>query len=53
MKSSNRENLELSVERGLWATHRNNEAKLNEAFDTCDHVILIFSVNETRHFQVL
>lgn len=52
VKSSNRENLELSVERGLWATHRNNEAKLNEAFDTCDHVILVFSVNETRHFQV-
>jgi cleavage and polyadenylation specificity factor subunit 4 len=52
VKSNNRENLELSVERGLWATHRNNEAKLNEAFDTCDHVILVFSVNETRHFQV-
>ncbi|CAM6088244.1 unnamed protein product [Calypogeia fissa] len=51
VKSSNRENLELSVERGLWATHRNNESKLNEAYDTCDHVILIFSVNETRHFQ--
>lgn len=52
VKSSNRENLELSVERGLWATHRNNEAKLNDAFDTCDHVLLVFSVNETRHFQV-
>ncbi|KAG6541916.1 hypothetical protein Mapa_016641 [Marchantia paleacea] len=51
VKSSNRENLELSVERGLWATHRNNESKLNEAYDSCDHVILIFSVNETRHFQ--
>lgn len=52
VKSSNRENLELSVARGLWATHRNNEAKLNEAFDSCDNVILIFSVNETGHFQV-
>lgn len=51
VKSSNKENLELSVERGLWATHRNNEAKLNEAFDSCEHVILVFSVNETRHFQ--
>lgn len=51
VKSSNRENLELSVARGLWATHRNNEAKLNEAFDSCDNVILIFSVNETGHFQ--
>eukprot|EP00249_Psilotum_nudum_P018908 c27014_g1_i1 orf=264-2606(+) len=51
VKSSNRENLELSVERGMWATHRNNEAKLNDAFSSCDNVILIFSVNETRHFQ--
>ncbi|MCO5562154.1 hypothetical protein L7F22_015780 [Adiantum nelumboides] len=51
VKSSNRENLELSVARGLWATHRNNEAKLNDAFDSCDNVILIFSVNETGHFQ--
>ena len=40
------------MERGLWATHRNNEAKLNDAFDSCDHVLLVFSVNETRHFQV-
>ncbi|MCO5613486.1 hypothetical protein L7F22_067763 [Adiantum nelumboides] len=51
VKSSNRENLELSVARGLWATHWNNEAKLNDAFDSCDNVILIFSVNETGHFQ--
>ncbi|KAJ7535320.1 hypothetical protein O6H91_12G027700 [Diphasiastrum complanatum] len=51
VKSNNRENLELSVQRGVWATHRNNEAKLNEAFDTSDNVILVFSVNETRHFQ--
>lgn len=51
VKSSNRENLELSVMRGLWATHRNNEAKLNDAFDSCDNVVLVFSVNETGHFQ--
>ncbi|CAI5479552.1 unnamed protein product, partial [Closterium sp. Yama58-4] len=35
----------------MWATHRNNEGKLNEAYESCDSVILIFSVNETRHFQ--
>eukprot|EP01018_Ginkgo_biloba_P031296 Gb_21280 [translate_table: standard] len=35
----------------MWATQRNNEGKLNEAFDSCDNVILIFSVNRTRHFQ--
>ncbi|MCO5594507.1 hypothetical protein L7F22_048539 [Adiantum nelumboides] len=51
VKSCNRENLDLSVTRGMWATHRNNEAKLNEAFDSCDNVILVFSVNETSHFQ--
>ena len=52
MKSCNRENLELSVQQGVWATQRSNEAKLNEAFDSVEHVILIFSVNRTRHFQV-
>nr|GFC57800.1 cleavage and polyadenylation specificity factor 30 [Tanacetum cinerariifolium] len=35
----------------LWATQRSNEAKLNEAFDSVENVILIFSVNRTRHFQ--
>ena len=52
MKSCNRENLELSVQQGVWATQRSNEAKLNEAFDTVEHVILVFSVNRTRNFQV-
>lgn len=51
VKSCNRENLELSVQQGVWATQRSNEAKLNEAFDSVEHVILIFSVNRTRHFQ--
>ncbi|CAI9089659.1 OLC1v1024274C1 [Oldenlandia corymbosa var. corymbosa] len=51
VKSCNRENLELSVQQGVWATQRSNEAKLNEAFDSVDHVILIFSINRTRHFQ--
>lgn len=52
VKSCNRENLELSVQQGVWATQRSNEAKLNEAFDSTENVILIFSVNRTRHFQV-
>jgi hypothetical protein len=52
VKSCNRENLELSVQQGVWATQRSNEAKLNEAFDSAENVILIFSVNRTRHFQV-
>ena len=53
VKSCNRENLEFCTTRGVWATQRSNEAKLNEAFDSADNVILIFSVNRTRHFQVL
>ncbi|XP_009109585.2 30-kDa cleavage and polyadenylation specificity factor 30 [Brassica rapa] len=51
VKSNNSENFELSVQQGVWATQRSNEAKLNEAFDTVNNVILIFSVNRTRHFQ--
>ncbi|CAN4081994.1 unnamed protein product [Withania somnifera] len=53
VKSCNRENLELSVQQGVWATQRSNEAKLNEAFDSVENVILIFSINRTRHFQGL
>lgn len=45
VKSCNLENFELSVQRGVWATQRSNEAKLNEAFDSVANVILIFSVN--------
>ncbi|KAL0363623.1 UNVERIFIED_CONTAM: cleavage and polyadenylation specificity factor 30 [Sesamum calycinum] len=52
VKSCNKENLELSVQQGVWATQRSNEAKLNEAFESVDNVILIFSVNKTRHFQL-
>ncbi|KAL3851522.1 hypothetical protein ACJIZ3_013404 [Penstemon smallii] len=51
VKSCNIENLELSVQQGVWATQRSNEAKLNEAFESVENVILIFSVNKTRHFQ--
>lgn len=51
VKSCNRENLELSVQQGVWATQRSNEAKLNEAFDSVENVILIFSVNRTQNFQ--
>ncbi|XP_078166580.1 cleavage and polyadenylation specificity factor 30 isoform X2 [Carex rostrata] len=51
VKSCNRENLEISVQQGVWATQRSNEAKLNEAFESTDNVILIFSINRTRHFQ--
>ncbi|XP_010926956.1 zinc finger CCCH domain-containing protein 45 [Elaeis guineensis] len=51
VKSCNRENLEISVQQGVWATQKSNEAKLNEAFESSENVILIFSINRTRHFQ--
>jgi hypothetical protein len=51
VKSCNRENLEISVQQGIWATQRSNEAKLNEAFESIENVILIFSINRTRNFQ--
>lgn len=51
VKSCNRENLEISVQQGVWATQRSNEAKLNEAFESIENVILVFSINRTRHFQ--
>jgi len=51
VKSCNRENLEISVQQGIWATQRSNEAKLNEAFESTENVILIFSINRTRNFQ--
>ncbi|KAL5731670.1 30-kDa cleavage and polyadenylation specificity factor 30 [Ranunculus cassubicifolius] len=51
VKSCNPENLELSVQQGVWATQKTNEAKLNEAFESTENVILIFSINRTRHFQ--
>ena len=51
MKSLNHPNIGRSIQRGVWATQIHNEEKLNEAYNTCDHVILIFSVNSSGHFQ--
>jgi cleavage and polyadenylation specificity factor subunit 4 len=52
INSSSRANLETAVRHGTWATsHRQNESKLNAAFDTSDNILLFFSVNESHHFQ--
>jgi hypothetical protein len=50
MKSFSENHLKISAEKGIWATQRINEGKLNDAFRKCD-VVLVFSVNESRHFQ--
>lgn len=50
IKSSNKENVELSQKHSEWATTVNNQKKLNEAF-LSSYVILIFSVNRSGNFQ--
>uniref|UniRef100_A0A3Q7IEX6 YTH domain-containing family protein n=1 Tax=Solanum lycopersicum TaxID=4081 RepID=A0A3Q7IEX6_SOLLC len=51
IKSLNHENIQLSVNRGIWATQAMNEAILDEAFHNSSKVILIFSVNMSGYFQ--
>eukprot|EP00913_Durusdinium_trenchii_P019700 g18520.t1 len=51
MKSSSHKNIVLSVEHQVWATPRNNQEKLNEAFQSASHVILVFSVTGSGCFQ--
>ncbi|CAK0781843.1 hypothetical protein CVIRNUC_005485 [Coccomyxa viridis] len=51
LKSKSMFNVDQSVERGIWATQRHNEDKLNEAFAQKCGVYLIFSVNMSGHFQ--
>ena len=42
--------LDISVERGLWATQRHNEGVLDQAYRTAKDVYLIFSVNRSGEF---
>lgn len=51
IKSLNHNNIQLSIERGIWATQVMNEPILEEAFHNSDRVILIFSVNMSGFFQ--
>lgn len=53
IKSNNMDNVEISMEKGVWATPRRNEDMLVEAFRQTQHVILIYSVRESGHFQGL
>ena len=52
MKSHNFENVSLAKAKGVWSTPPQNEYKINQAFDQCSNVILIFSVKESGRFQV-
>ncbi|CAL5221193.1 g3341 [Coccomyxa viridis] len=51
LKSKSMFNVDQSVEKGIWATQKHNEEKLNEAFAQKCGVYLIFSVNMSGHFQ--
>lgn len=44
------EDLDLSVERGVWATQPHNELILNQAFRTSQDVFLIFGANKSGEF---
>ncbi|KAI0766449.1 YT521-B-like domain-containing protein [Trametes elegans] len=50
LKSLSQFDLDLSVEKGLWATQRHNEGILDQAYRTSKEVYLIFSVNKSGEF---
>ncbi|KAI1161398.1 hypothetical protein F5B18DRAFT_663128 [Nemania serpens] len=50
LKSLTVEDLELSVQTGVWATQSHNEETLNEAFRAADNVYLIFSANKSGEY---
>lgn len=50
MKSSNYENIQISMDRGVWSTPPQNEQKLSQAFHKYRNVILIFSAKESGRF---
>jgi hypothetical protein len=45
------EKLQTSVQQGVWATNRANTQVLTEAYEACDHVILLFCAEDSLHFQ--
>ncbi|XP_050375859.1 zinc finger CCCH domain-containing protein 45 isoform X2 [Argentina anserina] len=51
IKSLSHENIQLSIEKGIWATQVMNEPILEDAFHNSGKVILIFSVNMSGFFQ--
>lgn len=50
LKSLTQYDLDLSVQRGLWATQKHNEGILDQAFRTSQDVYLIFGVNKSGEF---
>ncbi|KAJ5408233.1 Nucleotide-binding alpha-beta plait [Penicillium cosmopolitanum] len=50
VKSLTVDDLELSKQSGIWATQTHNEISLNQAFETTEHVYLIFSANKSGEY---
>jgi hypothetical protein len=50
MKCVSHNNLQIALQNHIWATQAHNEHKLNDAYQNAE-VVLIFSVNNSRHFQ--
>lgn len=51
IKSWNHDNVVNAMRDGVWATQEKNEQMLTDAFKTCRHVVLLFSVNKSMAFQ--
>ena len=51
IKSFSARDLNISMQRSVWATQPRNEQRLNEAYNDAEAVVLFFSVNESRAFQ--
>ncbi|KAI0107597.1 hypothetical protein GGR51DRAFT_153454 [Nemania sp. FL0031] len=50
LKSLTVEDLDLSIQTGVWATQAHNEETLNKAFGVADNVYLIFSANKSGEY---
>ncbi|KAF9066457.1 hypothetical protein BDP27DRAFT_1012890 [Rhodocollybia butyracea] len=50
LKSLSQYDLDLSVEKNLWATQKHNEGILDQSYRTSNEVYLIFSVNKSGEF---
>ncbi|CAL1713012.1 unnamed protein product [Somion occarium] len=50
LKSLTQSDLDLSIQKGLWATQKHNEGILDQAYRTSKDVYLIFSVNKSGEF---
>ncbi|EPT30312.1 zinc finger (CCCH type) motif-containing protein [Toxoplasma gondii ME49] len=51
IKSNRMSNIYTSIQHGVWATSKGNSRKLSNAFTSTDHVLLLFSANESGGFQ--